>query len=110
MVESEWQHLRHKAAGVNWHRYQALVEAAYAEPKLRALYPFTSHFTLRFATRTRPSLSHDIPVCVTGFHVTMGLMGQSLGEPATAEEAVALTVRHLPADLYPVTYGASDQG
>ncbi len=112
LVESEWQHLRKEAAEVNWPEYQALVEAAYTEPRLRHLYPFTSHWSLRFSTRTRPSLSCDVLVCLhTGrgkdYIVTMGYMGQDLGETATAEEAVSLAVRHLPADLSPVTYGAA---
>jgi hypothetical protein len=37
--------------------FQALIEAAYREAALRALYPFTSHWTLRFCTNTRPGLT-----------------------------------------------------
>jgi hypothetical protein len=111
LVESEWQHLRTEAAGIDWPEYHALIEAAYAEPRLRRLYPYTSHWSLRFATRTRPSLSRDILVCVHSGHgrdylVTMGYMGDNLGQVATAPEAVALAVRHLPEDLAPVTFGA----
>lgn len=112
LVESEWRHLRKEAAEVNWPEYHALIEAAYAEPWLRQLYPFTSHWSLRFSTRTRPSLSRDVLVCLhagrgKGYIVTMGYMGQDLGEAATAEEAVSLAARNLPADLEPVTYGAA---
>ncbi|MBN1250231.1 MAG: hypothetical protein JXC32_21385 [Anaerolineae bacterium] len=112
LVESEWQHLRKEAAEVNWPEHHALIEAAYAQPKLRQLYPFTSHWSLRFSTRTRPSLSRNVLACLHAGHgndyiVTMGYMGQSLGETTTAQEAVSLAVRYLPTDLDPVTYGAA---
>ncbi|MEV4466109.1 DUF6193 family natural product biosynthesis protein [Micromonospora echinofusca] len=113
LVESEWRHLRTEAAEVNWPEYHALIEAAYAEPRLRQLYPFTSHWSLRFSTSTRPSLSHEVLVCLHAgrgkdYSVTMGYMGQGLGETDTAEEAVSLAARNLPADLGPVRYGAAE--
>ncbi|WP_345942853.1 DUF6193 family natural product biosynthesis protein [Streptomyces sp. SID486] len=43
LAESEWQCMRQEAAEleVDWQEaYQALIEAAYAEPSLRALFPF----------------------------------------------------------------------
>lgn len=112
LVESEWQHLRKEAGEVSWPEYHALIEAAYAESALRHLYPFTSHWSLRFSTRTRPGLSRDVLVCLharrgKNYIVTMGYMGHDLGETSTPEEAVSLAVRHLPADLGPVTYGES---
>lgn len=112
LVESEWLHLRKEAAETNWPEYHALIEAAYAEPRLRQLYPFTSHWSLRFSTKTRPNLSREIMVCVhpgrsKDYTVTMGYTGQNLGETTTAEEAVTLAVRNLPADLTPVTYGVA---
>lgn len=60
LTESEWKSLRLEAAEMeyDWHEtYQALIEAAYAESALRALYPFTSHWALRFSTTTRPDLT-----------------------------------------------------
>ncbi|WP_194919362.1 DUF6193 family natural product biosynthesis protein [Catenulispora rubra] len=39
--------MRTEAGEADWLEYQELMEAAYAEPALRALYPFTSHWTLR---------------------------------------------------------------
>jgi len=47
LAESEWQHLLTEADEVDWPEYRALVEAAYAEPALRGLYPFTSQQPLR---------------------------------------------------------------
>lgn len=113
LVESEWRHLRTEAAEMNWPEYHALIEAAHAEPRLRQLYPFTSHWSLRFSTSTRPSLSRDVLVCLHAgrgrdYTVTMGYMGQELGETVTAEEAVSLAARNLPADLGPVRYGAAE--
>ncbi|XVU30336.1 DUF6193 family natural product biosynthesis protein [Actinoplanes sp. CA-054009] len=112
MVESEWQRLRKEAAEVDWPEYHALIEAAYAEARLRKLYPFTSHWSLRFSTKTRPSLSREVGICLHPQHdqdyiVTMGYMGQDLGRTTTAEEAVSLAVRHLPPNLNPVTFGAA---
>lgn len=113
LVESEWRHLLVEAATEGWPGYRALIDAAYAEPRLRALYPFTSHWTLRFSTSTRPRLSRDPLLCIrppsrSGTeHVVMdGYMDvPELARTPDAAEAVAVAVRHLPADLPPVTYG-----
>ncbi|MFH9040705.1 DUF6193 family natural product biosynthesis protein [Streptomyces sp. NPDC017966] len=40
--------------------HQALIEAAYAEPTLRALYPFTSHWALRFSTTIRHAFLDEL--------------------------------------------------
>jgi Family of unknown function (DUF6193) len=111
MVESEWQHLRTEAAGMDWAEYQALINAAYDHPQLRRLYPFTSHGTLRFSTTTRPRLSREVTVCIhpgnrTEYVVTMSYGGDELGKTATAEDAVSLVVEHLPTSLAAVSYGA----
>ncbi|MEU8588421.1 DUF6193 family natural product biosynthesis protein [Streptomyces sp. NPDC048664] len=110
LTESEWQHLRTEAGEVDWPEYRALIEAAYAEPALRGLYPFTSHWTLRFSTSTRPRLS-VVPLCVNAYRqkpytVSAQLMGEALAEAPTAEEAVSAAVRRLPSGLGPVTHGA----
>ncbi len=46
--------------------YRTLLEAAYAEPALRALDPFTSHWALRFSTTTRPGLTTVRPCLTAG--------------------------------------------
>ncbi|MFD4137733.1 DUF6193 family natural product biosynthesis protein [Streptomyces sp. NPDC058572] len=49
-MESEWQSMLQQVRELeySWQEQdQALIEAAYAEPALRALYPFTSHWALR---------------------------------------------------------------
>ncbi|WP_351232410.1 DUF6193 family natural product biosynthesis protein [Streptomyces sp. NPDC002133] len=100
LTESEWQHLRTEAGMLDWPEYHALIEAAYAEPALRGLYPFASHWTLRFSTSTRPHLT-VVPVCLDAhrekpYTVNASYMGEVLAETTTAEEAVAAAVRHLP--------------
>ncbi|MFD5542395.1 DUF6193 family natural product biosynthesis protein [Streptomyces sp. NPDC127079] len=110
LTESEWQHLLTEAREVDWPEYRALIEAAYAEPALRRLYPFTSHWTLRFSTSTRPRLT-VVRLCLAAhrqkpFAVSTDMMGEGLAEAATAEEAVAIAAGRLPCDLGPVTLGA----
>jgi hypothetical protein len=112
LAESEWQHLRTRAAEADAPEFQALIEAAYREPALRALYPFTSMWTLRFSTRTRPGLA-DLGLFLDahrGGRYTLSnhlLDGEILGEAAKAEELASVAARHLPSHLGPVTSGAS---
>ncbi|MFI7411132.1 DUF6193 family natural product biosynthesis protein [Streptomyces sp. NPDC049627] len=114
LTESEWQHMRTEASEQEWPAYHALVEAAYAEPALRALYPFTSHWTLRFSTTTRPSLTITGPCLLAlgtdEYLVSKGFTGAGvLARATTAQEAVASAVHHLPSGLGPVTPGAYDE-
>ncbi|MDX2294016.1 MULTISPECIES: DUF6193 family natural product biosynthesis protein [Streptomyces] len=116
MAESEWRHLVAEAAALDApfaDAYRALVEAAYAEPRLRALYPFTSHWTLRFSAATRPFLDVVGPnLCCAregGYRVAR-LMAEGGRHVATAPEAVAEGVRLLPEGLGPVRYGAARGG
>ncbi|WP_327687284.1 DUF6193 family natural product biosynthesis protein [Streptomyces sp. NBC_00467] len=111
LTESEWQHLRTEASTQERPAYAALVEAAYAEPALRALYPFTSHWALRFSTTTRPYLSIVGPCLLADdieqYTVSRGITGSGLiALAATAQEAAAAAVRELPSSLGPVTSGA----
>ncbi|WP_330296214.1 DUF6193 family natural product biosynthesis protein [Streptomyces sp. NBC_00503] len=78
----------------------ALIEAARAEPELRRLYPYTSHFTLWF------SASEGHPFAVTApaveplpdgrFRVRGPRQTTTLGETDTATAAIALVVANLP--------------
>jgi len=110
LVESEWQHLRTQAAEANWLEFQALVEAAYREPALRALYPFTSHWTLRFSTNAGPRMD-DLGLFLDahrGGHYTLSnnlFEGEIFNEAATAEELASAAVRRLPPGLGPVAVG-----
>ena len=110
LTESEWQHLRTRAAEADWPEFQALVEATYREPALRALYPFTSHWTLRFSTNTGPWMA-DLGLFLNAHRGGRYTLSNSLfedeilGEAATAEELASVAVRHLPSGLEPVTLG-----
>ncbi|MEV0485325.1 DUF6193 family natural product biosynthesis protein [Streptomyces sp. NPDC050508] len=79
-----------------------VVEAAYAEPRLRALYPFPTHGTLRFLRGTPPwrEPNHDdLPFILYGgppYEVYTSGYGELLGEAGTPAEAAALVVSHLP--------------
>ncbi|MFI0790896.1 DUF6193 family natural product biosynthesis protein [Streptomyces lydicus] len=112
LTESEWQSLRQEAGELeySWQEtYQALIEAAHAEPTLRALYPFTSHWALRFSTTTRPRLTVVGP-CLTAnsdgtYGVGKGIVSDDLGRFPTASEAVALAVRQMTAYRRPIALG-----
>lgn len=112
LTESEWQGMRRKAAELDYdwaETYQALIEAAHAEPALRALYPFTSHWVLRFSSTTRPDLAIVGPSLFANgdgtYGVGRGFITQNLGVFTTAREAVAAAVGHLPPGLGPVVLG-----
>ncbi|NEC09660.1 DUF6193 family natural product biosynthesis protein [Streptomyces sp. SID7909] len=111
LAESEWQGLRQQAAGLPcpWApAYRSLIEAAYAEPVLRALYPFTSHWALRFSTTTRPLLTVVGPSVAANGEGAFAVSGGpgAAGEFATARAAVAATLVRLPADPGLVALGA----
>ncbi|MFF9119078.1 DUF6193 family natural product biosynthesis protein [Streptomyces massasporeus] len=112
LTESEWQGKRQEAAELEYawqETYHNLIEAAHAEPALRALYPFTSHWALRFSTTTRPRLTVVGPCLTAGgdgtYGVGRGMISANLGRFATAQEAVAVAVRQLPSDLCSVVLG-----
>ncbi|MER8185711.1 DUF6193 family natural product biosynthesis protein [Kitasatospora sp. NPDC094015] len=107
-VEFAWRWLHERARHL--HRFpgfRLLVEAAYAQPRLRGLYPHTSHHILRFAGRTTYPFPREAPFvepCHDGcYRVHAATGGAVLHESASAAEAVAVVLAHLPADLGPVT-------
>lgn len=110
LAEAEWQYLRTLAAESEWPGppQVALLDAAYAEPRFRALYPFTSHDVLRFSTATRQNLAPVGPSLAAHaadrFTVSSDfLVKDILAETTTAQEAVAAALEHLPTGLGPVT-------
>ncbi|MEU9165367.1 DUF6193 family natural product biosynthesis protein [Streptomyces sp. NPDC048424] len=112
LTESEWRHLRTEANELEypWQpAYQALIEHAYAQPALRRLYPFTSHWALRFSTTTRPRLSVVGPLLETRgvgeYALAASLADEDPARFTTAAQAVAAAVRQLPSTLGPVTLG-----
>ncbi|MBT2234440.1 DUF6193 family natural product biosynthesis protein [Nonomuraea sp. NEAU-A123] len=104
-VTVKWRLLRESVQESPIQGVLPLVEAAYAEPKLRQLYPFTSHWSLHFTTCTGYPFSWDAPfVDPMGdgrYRVCGPSRGIVIGEADTAEEAIAMVVGGLPADSGP---------
>ncbi|MFE2274362.1 DUF6193 family natural product biosynthesis protein [Streptomyces lavendulae] len=63
-VAVRWARLRDSVAWGADGELQALVEAAFAEPRLRALSPGTSLNCLRFSRSPVPPLCHDLPMAM----------------------------------------------
>jgi len=94
-----------------------LVEAAYAEPRLRQLYAYTSHWVLCFSRCVGYPFTDDIP-CIDYvipeqlYRVRRPGWGdttRTLSGPVTAEEAVAIVVAHLPAGTGAAVAGTADE-
>ncbi|MEV6570497.1 DUF6193 family natural product biosynthesis protein [Streptomyces sp. NPDC051577] len=88
-----------------------IAEAAYAEPKLRRLYPFTSHRSLHFTTCVGIPYSRDVPhvdpLSDGRYRVHAPSRGAVIGDADTPEAAVALVVSGLPVGCGPAVAGAS---
>ena len=111
-VAVKWRLLRESMrGGVPVATVRELVEAAFAEPKLRQLYPFTSHRSLHFTTCTGYPFTWVVPFVDPLLDGRFRVCGPSrravIGETDTAQEAVALVVRHLPADIGPAVAGTA---
>lgn len=115
VVELQWRTMREQAAEEpDFTGFAELVEAAHAEPRLRQLYVFSSHWTLGFSSCTGYPFRNEVAIVPSSkgspFRLkTHPSSDDVLGEAATAEEAVALAVCHLPADLGPAVTGTAEQ-
>ncbi len=116
-VEAQWQSLK-----LRWEWMRArqqirspgrpfppiveLLEAAAAEPRLRRLYPFTSHFALLFSSSTSYPWTVQAgsiePLHNGRFTVRRRTPAAVIGEVETAEEAVAVALELLPTSPEPV--------
>ncbi|WP_433201147.1 DUF6193 family natural product biosynthesis protein [Dactylosporangium sp. CS-047395] len=106
---SEWQSVLAEMSEPGLYRLRAITQAAYASPELRGLYPYTSHWVLKFSTTTRPFL-HDVGLSLwaeadDAYVVRSRYLGDVIGSATTPDDAVAIAVRQLPPDLGPVTSG-----
>ncbi|MFF5366510.1 DUF6193 family natural product biosynthesis protein [Streptomyces sp. NPDC013187] len=104
-IATAWRWLLERKPGTRGAAHDALtvvVEAAYAEPRLRSLYPFPTHGTLHFLRGAPPwnEPGHDgLPFILYGgppYKVYSSGYAELLGEAATPAEAAALAVAHLP--------------
>jgi hypothetical protein len=107
-AETAWRWLLERKPGTRGHHggdwLFAFIAAAHAEPRLRALYPFPTHGTLKFLRSGPPfdgTHRDDLPyiICSGPPYAVHAIHRGALGKGATPEEAVALVVTHLPAEL-----------
>ncbi|MFE5596125.1 DUF6193 family natural product biosynthesis protein [Streptomyces sp. NPDC056549] len=112
-VAAQWQLVREKKESlIDKH----LVEAAYANPALRSLFPMVSHGSLQFSRCTRFPWSQDLPsifpegerFCVLRLHERQGSGRERIGGAFTAEEAVEIAAAHLPNGWGPAVDGKPD--
>ncbi|MDX3520540.1 DUF6193 family natural product biosynthesis protein [Streptomyces scabiei] len=109
----QWHHKRHEILkpGIPFPDIVSLIKAAGAEPRLRQLYPVTSHFSLNFSSCTSYLWSIRVPSADPlhdgRFRVLHPRSPEVIGFAHTADAAVALVVDNLPAGLGPA--GTHDQ-
>ncbi|MGJ5829952.1 DUF6193 family natural product biosynthesis protein [Streptomyces ossamyceticus] len=114
-VAAQWQVVRDMDATFI---DKALVEAAYANPALRALFPLVTHGSLQFSRCTRFPWSQDLPsvfpydgeryFSVRRLHEPRGSGREQIGGAVTADEAVELVASHLPPGCGPALDGTPD--
>ena len=102
-ISVRWRELREHAARDPRLGLQELVEAAYEQPRLRALSPGTSLLWLTFSRRAAPPISGDLPQVS---QLKDGRYQVSFGhgrfeETGSAAQAIALVVDALPDDAVP---------
>ncbi|WP_307782205.1 DUF6193 family natural product biosynthesis protein [Streptomyces sp. MBT65] len=111
----QWRHAVHqiRTPGRPYPGIVPLLEAAAAQPRLRRLYPFTSHFALLFSSSTSyPWIVHGgsiEPLRNGRFKVRQRSPFAVIGEVETAEEAVTLLLELLPAGPEPVITASAEE-
>lgn len=90
-----------------------LLEAAYAEARLRVLFPWTGMGELHFSRCTEKRWTWDIPYISPamggGYWVGGPLRGEDVGPAATAGRAVAMVLERLPAGCGPAFLGTPEE-
>jgi hypothetical protein len=97
VIASEWQWLLKDARDADWPEYLAFIEAADAEPALRRLYPFTSHWALSFSNTpdypfSPPLVSVDSPRGTGDYTIREWWNGPALTQATKAAEAISIAV------------------
>lgn len=104
-VEARWR-LEREFLGGSPAGFEELFNAAYAEPKLRQLWPFTSHRSFHFSRSTGYPGFRDVPYIDPigdGRYRVTAPDGTLIGESGHPEDLVAMVVRNLPAGCGPAT-------
>ncbi|GAA1017725.1 hypothetical protein Aple_024780 [Acrocarpospora pleiomorpha] len=104
VIAAQWQYTLKDAQQSDWPEYQALIEAAYAEPKLCKLYPYTSHWALSFSATPYPFTPSFVSIEASrggGYTIREWSNGPALTRVPTPAEAISIAVNRLPADLGP---------
>ncbi|MGW5276230.1 DUF6193 family natural product biosynthesis protein [Streptomyces sp. NPDC004044] len=112
-VETMWTIYRQTTAS---HVDHDLIEACYAQPQLRVLFPFHSHRSLNFSRCTGFPYTHDVPVItpvdgryrVTWWKTRSPQGPADIGEADNPRDAVALAVAHLPPESGPAVAGTAE--
>ncbi|MFJ5518986.1 DUF6193 family natural product biosynthesis protein [Streptomyces griseoluteus] len=108
VVEAGWQAVRDDGRVRD-----ELLEAAYDEPRLRQLFPWTGMGELHFSRCTEWPWTWDIPYIGPGAEGTYWVLGplrsEWVGQVATAQEAVNLVVDRLPTACGPAFVGTSEE-
>ncbi|MDX3749577.1 DUF6193 family natural product biosynthesis protein [Streptomyces sp. AK08-02] len=93
--------------------YAEMVRAAYAEPQLRQLFPWTGMWELHFSRCTQVRHTWDIPYVAPAkdgrFLVSGPSRAESVGHADTVEAAIAMVVERLPPDCGPAFVGTSEE-
>ncbi|MEV0371090.1 DUF6193 family natural product biosynthesis protein [Streptomyces sp. NPDC050636] len=126
MTQGEVERQESDAVAIKWQRVRAasdelidhaMVEAAYANPRLRMLFPNISHGSLHFSRCIKFPWTNDVPSIYPrsggGFRVVrmnepVGSNHQLAGDADSAEDAAALVVAHLPPCCGPAIDGTAD--
>lgn len=104
VIASQWQYMLKDAQHTDWPEYQALIAAAYAEPKLRKLYPYTSHWALSFSATPYPFTPSFATLEASrggDYTIREWWNGPALTQVPTPAEAISIAVDRLPEGLDP---------
>ena len=106
LVEAGWQKVRDDGrVGPE------LLEAAYAEPRLRRLFPWTGMGELHFSRCTGWPWTWDVPYIQPaadgGYWVSGPRRSEVVGPAATPQEAIAMVIERLPPNCGPAFVGTS---
>ncbi|MGA5046985.1 DUF6193 family natural product biosynthesis protein [Streptomyces arboris] len=107
-VEAGWQQVR-----ADGRVRPELLEAAYAEPRLRQLFPWTGMGELHFSRCTEQRWTWDIPyiqpAARDSYWVSGPLRSQTVGPAETVGEAIAMVLERLPVGCGPAFLGTPEE-